>query len=110
MINLNQLPPNIKIEVTKADLLAFAKYLLETNKSNSPPPVSEILTLDEAADFLKLAKQTLYGMTSKSEIPFYKRRRKLYFKRTDLMKWLEEGKRDANSENEVDIYLRKKQK
>ena len=108
MIDLSKLPSNIKIEVSKDDLLAFADRLLNDRKPPTQPPESEILTLEEAAKFLSLAKQTLYGMTSKEEIPFYKRRRKLYFKRSDLLKWLEEGKHEMNAEDEVETYLRRR--
>jgi predicted small metal-binding protein len=33
---------------------------------------SEILNADQAAEFLHIAKQTLYSMTSRRKIPFYK--------------------------------------
>jgi excisionase family DNA binding protein len=58
----------------------------------------KIFTIQEASVFLNLARQTLYGFTSKNEIPFIKRGKKLYFRKTDLEKWLLEGKRKSNSE------------
>jgi len=48
----------------------------------------QFLTIDEACKFLNLAKQTLYGFTSKNEIPFIKRGKKLYFKKDDIENWL----------------------
>lgn len=101
MLDLSTLPEWAKLEVNKGDLLAFAQCLIQqTSVTVATPSVSikEILTIEEAAQFLNLAKQTLYGMTSRNEIPFVKRTRKLYFNRTDLESWLQEGKRKSKAE------------
>ncbi|GAB4242670.1 MAG: hypothetical protein Tsb0034_20180 [Ekhidna sp.] len=58
----------------------------------------KLLNAQEAADFLGDALATLYGRTSKNEIPFYKRGKKLYFKKADLIGWIEEGKCKSVSE------------
>lgn len=42
------------------------------------------LTAEEAADYLGIAKITLYTYTSKRVIPYYKSRRKIYIKLVDL--------------------------
>lgn len=52
-----------------------------------------LLNIKEAAKFLKMAEQTLYGYTSKNLIPFIKRSRKVLFVKTDLEAWLMEGRR-----------------
>ncbi|MBR09479.1 MAG: DNA-binding protein [Rickettsiales bacterium] len=52
----------------------------------------KFLSPQEAADFLGDALATLYGRTSKNEIPFYKRGKKLYFKKSELIEWIEAGK------------------
>jgi len=49
---------------------------------------SEYLTITEASEYLHLALPTLYGFTSKNEIPFIKKGKKLYFKKVDLDNWL----------------------
>ena len=53
----------------------------------------ELLSISQAAEYLNLAKQTLYGFTSKGEIPYLKRGKKLYFKKSELANWLSEGKK-----------------
>ena len=68
--------------------------LLKPSASNN----SEMLSIKEASIYLNLAIQTLYGFTSKNEIPFIKRGKKLYFQRSDLENWLLVGKRKSNSE------------
>ena len=64
---------------------------------------NELLSIDEACKHLKLAKPTLYGFTSKNEIPHIKRGKKLYFRRSELETWLNEGKRKSNKQILDDI-------
>ncbi|MBL4657554.1 MAG: helix-turn-helix domain-containing protein [Flavobacteriales bacterium] len=40
---------------------------------------------------LHLARQTIYGLTSKKRIPFLKSRGKLVFWKADLLEWVENG-------------------
>jgi excisionase family DNA binding protein len=105
-ISLDQLPTWAKLEITKDDLLAFAKQVaqeLRPSVSVTPSvPKQEILTAEEAASFLNLAKQTLYGMTSRKEIPFIKKSRKIYFSRAELEKWLLEGRQKTQNEIALD--------
>jgi predicted DNA-binding transcriptional regulator AlpA len=51
------------------------------------------MDLDETAAFLKKAKQTVYGYTSNSSIPHYRRGGKLYFLKSEIETWLLNGKR-----------------
>lgn len=49
----------------------------------------EILTLEEAAEFLQLSKSCIYKMTSNKEIPYYiPGGKKIYFRRTELESWV----------------------
>ena len=63
------------------------------NQNQQTPKLPELLSISQAGDYLNLAKQTLYGFTSKGVIPFLKRGKKLYFKKTELDKWVNEGKK-----------------
>jgi len=97
MIDIQKLPKWVKIEVTKADLLAFAETLQKPKQSVLDNNLdTEFLTIDEAADYLKLARQTMYKMTSKKEITFFKRNKKLYFKKSDLEAWIQQGQSAAS--------------
>lgn len=60
-----------------------------SNTSNNP----EHFTLKQAAVFLDLAEQTIYGLTSRNEIPHYKKRKKLYFLKAELESWMLENRR-----------------
>lgn len=60
----------------------------------------EILTITDASELLNLAKPTIYGLTSKGEIPYFKKGKKLYFKRSELLDWLNGGRHKTNAEIE----------
>lgn len=60
------------------------------------------LGIDEAAAYLNLKKQTLYGFTSNRSIPFIKRAKRLLFLKADLDSWLSEGRRQQTGEQQND--------
>lgn len=71
---------------------------------------SKLLNVKEAADFMDLATQTLYGYTSKRLIPFVKRGKKLYFEKETLTNWLMEGKKLTQAEIAASIGSNRKKK
>ena len=87
---------------------------LALSEHNEKPTEAKdaILSIEEAGDYLHLAKQTLYGFTSKNEIPFFKKGKKLYFRKSDLQQWLLEGKQKTLREIRTDAieYINKKAK
>lgn len=74
------------------------RKVLSEQISGTPKVEDEIINIKQAAIFLNLAPQTLYGFTSKHTIPFLKRGKKLYFRKSELETWLAEGKQKSNSE------------
>lgn len=107
-IDLNDLPEWAVLQIKKGDLEVFANKLLKSRTTSvevKTEEADEILSVDEAAKLLKIAKQTLYQMTSKNGIPFYKKNKLLYFRRSQLLHWIESGKQglsnsdDRNSNN-----------
>ena len=56
------------------------------------------LSIEEAASYLKIAKQTLYSFTSKRTLPFLKKGKKIYFEKTQLDTWLKQGLKKSVSE------------
>ena len=73
-------------------------------------PMDDIISLVEAVKLLNLAKPTIYALTSKNEIPFIKKSRKLYFSKKDLLKWINEGRKSTVSEanEKANQYLLRK--
>jgi excisionase family DNA binding protein len=67
------------------------------NKTNGDVAKEKFLTINEAALFLGLAKQSLYQLVSKKKIPVMKQG-KLFFRRDDLITWVESGKKLTISE------------
>ncbi len=59
---------------------------------------NKILSISEAASFLNLAIQTLYSFTSNRTIPFFKKGKKLYFRKSELEAWLTDGKKSSIKE------------
>lgn len=66
--------------------------------SNEQLDSGEILTIQEAADFLKLKKATIYALVSKSEIPNSKQGKRLYFSKQELTDWIKSGRRKTAAE------------
>jgi excisionase family DNA binding protein len=77
--------------------------IFQEQVQNESKPRVEVFSLHEAANYLNLAPQTLYGFTSKRKIPFIKKGKKLYFKLIDLEQWLESGRKKSKSEIEDEL-------
>jgi excisionase family DNA binding protein len=88
---------------------AIRKVITEQSPKTTiaPAPVNDLLNITEAADFLHLAKPTIYGLVSQSKIPCMKKGKKLYFSKAELMAWLQQGKRKTAAElqEEAESYL-----
>jgi excisionase family DNA binding protein len=82
---------------------------------NEQPPTDhpeQLLTIQEAAEFLSLAVPTMYSKVSKGELPVMKRGKRLYFSRTELLEYLKAGRKKSNTEieQEAETYLLDKKK
>ncbi|WGQ10828.1 helix-turn-helix domain-containing protein [Pedobacter gandavensis] len=53
-----------------------------------PPNENDLLTIQEAAEFLKVTVPALYTKVSRHEIPVSKPGKRLYFNKTELKKWI----------------------
>lgn len=55
--------------------------------------IKEVLTFDEACEYIGISESLLYKLTSAKEIPHFKPRGKmLYFKRAEIDEWLLQNK------------------
>lgn len=72
----------------------------------------EILTIDEACELLNLAKPTIYTLTSRGEIPHNKVSKKLLFRYSDLLAWVDSGRCKTNTELQQDAkkYVKRNRK
>lgn len=80
-----------KIEDLILDLQS--NYISNVNKSDD-----QLLTVDQTAELLNLATQTIYGLVSRREIPHRKRGKRLYFTKSEIIDWLSQGRRSTKEE------------
>ena len=72
----------------------LAKYVAELEKrvrnlEEKFDSGKEVLTLQEAAQYMGIARSSLYKMTSNQTIPFYRPNGKLiFFERDDILTWI----------------------
>ena len=69
--------------------------ILLSGRPADQEPTDKLLTVVQAAEFLTLAKPTLYSMISRQILPNLKRGKRVYFKESDLVNYLEAGRRNA---------------
>ena len=77
------------------------------NEQPTTDQLEQLLTIQEAAEFLSLTVPTMYSKVSKGELPVMKRSKRLYFSRTELLDYLKEGRKKSNAEieQEAKAYL-----
>ena len=85
----------------------FKRWIKEAQAEIQPIKVEptidqpeQLLTIQEAAEFLSLTVPTMYSKVSKREIPVMKRSKRLYFSRTELLDYLKDGRKKSNAEIE----------
>ncbi|PKP20811.1 MAG: hypothetical protein CVU05_08255 [Bacteroidetes bacterium HGW-Bacteroidetes-21] len=71
---------------------------ISESKNNLTTPSGEIMNIEEAAVFLKMAKQTVYSLISKSILPYFKRGKRVFFRKEELLSWLEKGRKYTKEE------------
>jgi excisionase family DNA binding protein len=82
----------MKIKTNLEQELAVIKQLL-TVQTDEP------LNIDEACKYLNNSKSYLYKLTCRKEIPYYKPNgKKIYFKKSELDKWLFRNKVNTNEQ------------
>jgi excisionase family DNA binding protein len=84
------------LSLDEAEFRVFLKdalmEVLREVKENAGHDTPDILSISEAANFLKLRVSTLYEKTAEKLIPHFKKGNRLYFHRKELEEWLREGK------------------
>lgn len=102
--------PLSKLEPIFKRWMREAQTEIESSKVEPLPQQEQLLTIQEAADFLSLTVPTIYSKVSKGELPVMKRSKRLYFSRTELLNYLKEGRRKPLSEtaSEAETYCKSK--
>jgi excisionase family DNA binding protein len=107
-LTFDQLPKAV-IMLTK-EVSELKRLLMEKQEQTPTDQPEQLLTIQEAADFLSLTVPTMYSKVSKGELPVMKRSKRLYFSRTELLEYLKDGRKKSNAEIEQEAkdYLKKK--
>jgi excisionase family DNA binding protein len=83
---------------------AMKEVFHHSSPSSSNGNSKELMNIDEASTFLDIAKTTLYKFTSERKIPHIKKAKKLLFKRSELIAWLETAKKHTMGELMADEH------
>lgn len=74
----------------KEDLSSISSQLGKKTEDKESEP---FIGIDDACELLHLAKPTIYKMAQKGLIPHYKPTKELLFRRSELVKWVEDSHR-----------------
>ena len=77
-------------EITFDKLPEAVTYLTE---QVSAIKEKSLIGIDEACEVIQKAKPTIYALIRKGIIPAYKRGKKLYFYKEELLQWVESGRK-----------------
>ena len=107
-LTFDQLPKAVTM-LTK-EVSELKSLLIEKQEQPTTEQPEQLLTVQEAAQFLNLTVATIYSKVSKSELPVMKRSKRLYFSSTELMEYLKAGRKKSNVEieQEAEAYLSNK--
>ena len=91
-LSFDQLPKAV------GELLAKVDYVIsrldekkEVDGSSPTQNDDQMMTMDEACQFIGKKRSTMYSLTSERRIPYRKRGNKLYFFKKELIEWIQSG-------------------
>lgn len=61
------------------------------------------MNVQQVADFIEESVASIYTRTSSRTIPFYKKGKRLLFKKAEILKWIESGKKKTIEEIQNEI-------
>ena len=85
-----------KVDTIQADIS-------ELKERHIPKVEEAMIGIDEACKILNRAKSTVYALTQAHKIPYYQPGKMLQFKRSELMAWLESGRKSTSSQTKEQI-------
>lgn len=103
--------PNAVTKLTQ-EVNELKNLLLQKQDQQPAEPTEQLLTVQEAADFLTLSVPTIYSKVSRGELPVMKRSKRLYFSNIELMEYIKNGRRKSKEdiEAEADEFLSNKKR
>ncbi len=103
-ITFNDLPMMVSQVLSKMERLERAiETIREQIDGNSTSSAEHIpMTIDEACDFLKMKKSTMYYHVERGNITVTKRGKNFIFFKDELVHWLEGGRKNQESSMNTD--------
>jgi len=101
-ITFDQLPQMVS-DLTE-EVLQIKELLLSSSdetpgKSKFPDYSHVICDIGRAMEITQKAKSTIYSLVRKGQMPGMKQGKKLYFFEDEIARWIEQGRKSANSES-----------
>jgi excisionase family DNA binding protein len=69
-----------------------------SNLKSQGNTLNEFMTIEELSASINMPKPTIYALCSKAKIPHIKKAKRLLFSKTDIVLWLNEGKRKTQEQ------------
>ena len=91
-LSFDQLPKAVGELLTKVDYVI--SRLDEKKDADGASPTQDddqMMTMEEACQFIGKKRSTMYSLTSERRIPYRKRGNKLYFFKKELVEWIQSG-------------------
>lgn len=63
------------------------------------PEKHQLVGIDDACRIIQKAKPTIYALVRKGILPSYKKGKKLYFYKDELLTWIENGRKNTSEQN-----------
>lgn len=104
-LTFDQLPKAVTM-LTK-EVGELKRLFIEKQEQTPTVLPEQLLTVQEAAQFLNLKVPSIYSKVSKGELPVMKRSKRLYFSSRELMEYIKKGRKKSNAEieQEAEAYL-----
>ena len=100
MTQQNSVPRDTQLHKQVAELQKRVDVLEDILDSSK-----EVLSVEEAARFMDIARSSLYKMTSDRSIPFYRPNGKMiYFEKADILSWIRRNR--VYTQEEIDDAAR----
>jgi excisionase family DNA binding protein len=91
---------NNPFEVLEARLSIIEDLLLDLKykPQHTGPAPDELLTIQQAAEFLNLSVPTIYSKVQYKQVPVNKQAGRLYFSKAELIEYVKEGRKKTQAE------------
>ena len=91
-LSFDQLPKAVGELLTKVDyVISRLDEKKDADGASTAQDDDQMMTMDEACQFIGKKRSTMYSLTSERRIPYRKRGNKLYFFKKELVEWIQSG-------------------